>query len=83
MKDPKKLLDLLVQQAPALREAGVQRIEYKGDDFIVEFRAADFRPIPQPKEEVKPDADPFEDEWTYGGPGAYVPTFRRPEDPDA
>jgi hypothetical protein len=71
---PAEWLDLLIRKAPALRDAGVKRIDLKG--VVVELTERDAPAVADTaSDEEHPDMmDPLEDPSTYGG---RVPSFRR------
>ena len=83
MKD--KLTDLITV-APALRSAGVRRVEYSAEGWSVEFYAPepDTSPDDPSRGEARtpPSDDPLDDPWTYGEGGGYVPRLHRPDDED-
>jgi hypothetical protein len=70
---PAKWLDLIAAKAPALRKAGVLRVEL--NDAIVqlapEYPSASTEKAPRQRSQ----ADPLDDETTYGL--GYVPGFPR------
>lgn len=75
----KDILDMLIEKAPALRKAGVARIECKDGDFSVDLHPhVDVEPPQRGRPQVVSEDDPLRDPWTYGeGGGSYVPTLRR------
>lgn len=82
MSDPHELspaawLTLLVERAPALREAGVLDLSLGG----MSVRLAPHEPppaVPEARERVEEPANALDDELTYGRrPGSGVPGFPR------
>lgn len=74
---PALWIKLLIEQAPALREAGVLDLTIGG----VSVRLAPHEPppaTPDPRERVEEPANALDDELTYGRrPGSGVPGFPR------
>lgn len=76
---PRAWLDLVIEKAPALRDAGVTCVHF--DKVMIELAASDApaRVAATPESEVVDEIDPLLDPATYGG---RVPGFRRPADDD-
>lgn len=71
-----QLLDLLIDRAPKLREAGVLRVQLEG---LLSFELAPVAPEIDDGEDRQPEnyehSDPLQDPATF--PGGHVPGFRR------
>lgn len=79
-KYPARWLDVIVEKAPALRKAGVLRVEVDGFSAELAPYAEPIRPALEKERDPEIEyEDPFDDPEMYGlGPGAKTPGFQRP-----
>lgn len=76
MDDLKTTISLLIENAPAMREAGIKRAQF-GDvivDLEPHFKEA---PLPETEPEDERSQNPFDDANTFGEGGGYMPGFSR------
>jgi len=76
--DLREVLELLVEQAPKLRKAGVSSFEI--GDIAIELAPLEHGETVQDGVKAEDDAesDPLKDKWTFGG--GKVPGFERDAD---
>lgn len=86
---PSEWLDLFEARAPTLRARGIASVEIAGDRAIVRFAppfgviegptasAPPAAATPEPEPDPDDEADPLDDEATFGGP---VPGYTLDED---
>ena len=72
-----KKLDTIARKAPALRAAGVTRVEVDGVAFEIDPPMPEVDNDPQRNERMRGDLDALDDPDTFGGA---VPTMRRRHD---